>query len=160
MAKNRYIEKDTGKWWCHCGFSVFNGTKVIHIREWENDEGRCTDIEESDFNERFEYKPFENPSIKIEPVIPRHPIHIVLRCPVCDSDLKLKGGALLSSPLQYENVCSDKNCTYGGIRTRSYYSGMYAAVTDEQEAAIANGTYEEREHGKIIQLSEKDLWKF
>lgn len=160
MAKRRYIEKATGKWWNWCGFSTINGIKEIHIKEWDDKGNEYTNIPEDEFNERFEYKPFDKPSVEVKQVIPRHPIHIVLKCPVCGAELKVKGGAILTSPLQYENVCSDKNCNYGGICTSSYYSGMYAAVTDEQETAIANGTYKEREHGEIIQLDNRDLWKF
>lgn len=160
MAKKRYIEKSTGKWWNWCGYSNLDGVKKIHIREWNDDSGECTNVPEDEFNERFEYKPFDNPSVDVEPVVPRHPIHIVLRCPVCGSPLKVKGGAILTYPVQYENECSNKDCNYGGICTSSYYSGMYAAVTDEQELAIANGTYKVREHGDIIQLYEQDLWKF
>lgn len=160
MAKRRYIEKATGKWWVYCGFSNINNAKEIHIREWNDTKGEYTKIPENDFNEQFEYKPFEKPSVDIEKVVPRHPIHIVLRCPVCGAKLRVEGGAILTSPLQYDNVCSDSNCNYGGICTSSYYSGMYAAVTDEQEMAITNGTYREHEHGEIIELCERDLWKF
>ena len=154
----RYIEKATGKWWSRCGCATRNDIYYILVREWDSDTKE--EIPEDEFNERFEHKPFENPSVDIEPVIPRHPIHIVLRCPVCGSPLILRGGAILTYPVQYENECSNKDCKYGGICTRSYYSGMYAAVTDEQEKAIADGTYEEQKHGEIIQLYEKDLWKF
>lgn len=159
MAKERYIEKSTGKWWYLCGCSSMNGVKEMHICDWNDSKNRIK-VKESDFEEQFEYKPFDAPSVVIEPVIARHPIRIVLRCPVCGSELKVKGGAILSSPLQYENVCSNPDCNYGGICTSTYYSGMYAAVTDKQESAITNMTYNEHVHGTIITLHEKDLWKF
>lgn len=160
MIKARYIEKSTGEWWYWCGYTHKDDVKVILIRKWDDKNGEYTNIPEEEFNEKFEYMPFDKPSIDIEPVIPRHPIHIVMHCPLCGSPLEVKGGAILTYPLQYENVCSNSSCNYGGICTSSYYSGMYAAVTDEQEVSIMNGNYNVREHGEIIQLDEKDLWKF
>lgn len=162
MAKTRYIEKVTGKWYdAYCFHTSYvDGTKEFKIREWDDDTCEYTTISGEEFNERFEFKPFENPSIDVEAVVPRHPIHIVLKCPVCGALLKVKGGAINTSPIQYEHICSNNTCTYGGICTSSYYSGMYAAVTDEQETAIKNGTYKEKEHGGIITLRKENLWKF
>jgi hypothetical protein len=37
---------------------------------------------------------------------------------------------------------------------------MFAAVTDEQEEKIMNGTYNERTDGEIFQLKENNLWNF
>ena len=154
--KSRCIEKSTGKLWeCVSWFIDQNG-EFVRIREYdENDRNTEITLKGSEFEEKFVFKPYLKPEICIEDVKPRHPIHITLRCPECGSILNVHGGALLTSPLQYENKCSNPECKYETC-TSSYYSGMFAAVTDEQEEKIMNGTYNEIQDGEIFQLKENN----
>jgi len=161
MERTRYIEKSTGKWWRRSGWSN-SPTKglIITLTKWE-DKGFETAIylSEKEVEERFEFKPFPKEVMNIEEVVPRHPIHIVLHCPECGSILEPDGGVILTSPPQYEHHCSNKDCQYGKC-TNSYYSGMYALVTDEQEERLREGTYNEHRDGRLIEVSESDLWTF
>ena len=160
----RYIEKNTGKLWKCTGLSTKGDDKYYHMYSYDDlkNNGKNAiryDMKIEEIEDRFEEKPFQKPSITTLNVEPKHPIKIILRCPECGSELKTKGGAILTSPLQYEHKCSNPDCTYERC-TSSYYSGMIAAVTDEQEEKIKNGTYKESVDGEIIQLKEKDLWEF
>ena len=161
MERTRYIEKSTGKWWKRTMWSNSSTEGVeITLAEWDDKE-RKTEIclSEKEVEERFEFKPFPKVIMNIEDVVPRHPIHIVLRCPECGSILKSDGGAICTYPLQYEHSCSNKDCQYGKC-TKSYYSGMYALVTDEQEQKLKDGTYNELKDGKLIRVEQSDLWSF
>ena len=153
----RYIEKDTGIWWKTTGWCYDNGIKNYHLSNWDDINNEIT-VTEKELAERFEAKPFNDPSIRLDPVIPRHPIRIILYCPECGSELRIEGGALLSSPPQYINICTNPSCRYDGTTTSSYYSGMYAALTEEQKEAIIDGKYSVEEHGEIIKLKEENLW--
>ena len=156
--KNIYIEKSTGKLWdCVYWFIDHNG-KFVRIREYDdNDRNTEITLKGSEFEEKFVLNPWPKPEICIEDVKPRHLIHIILRCPECGSILNAHDGVLLTSPLQYEHKCSNPECKYETCIS-SYYSGMFAAVTDEQEKKIMNGVYNEITDGKIFQLKENNLW--
>ena len=162
--KDRWIEKETGKLWRCNGFST---STTDHIRrymmiEYDSKEtgwDKYTYVTAEEREERFEHSPWPKPIIDPEPVKPKHPLHIVLRCPECGSILRQEGGVKLTSPAQYEHVCSNPDCKYETC-THSYYSGMYVAVTDEQKEKIMDGTFEENRDGELIKLNEKDLWDF
>ena len=160
----RYIEKNTGKLWKCTGFCTKGDDKYYFMYSYDDlkNNGKNAiryDMKIEEIEDRFEEKPFQKPSITTLNVDPKHPIKIILHCPECGSELKTKGGAILTSPLQYEHKCSNPDCTYERC-TSSYYSGMFAAVTDEQEEKIKDGTYNENVDGEIIMLNEKDLWEF
>ena len=159
MAKRRYIEKSTGELWTCGGFSTDeNHIRLYRMYKYDEPDSEI-EMTEEERDERFEYKPWPAPIRDLEQVKPRHPIHIVLRCPECGSPLKVEGGAYLTSPLQYEHKCSNKDCKYE-VCTCSIYSGMYAAVTDYQEEKIKDGTFREHFDGEIFELKEEDLWDF
>lgn len=157
MERERFIEKSTGDFWFNNSMYVIGNTE--YHKMCRMNDGYEIEITKEEMNSRFEYKPWSRPIRDVEKVEPRHPIHIVLRCPECGSPLETEGGAYLTSPLKYEHICSNKDCKYEACIS-SIYSGMYAAVTDEQEEKIKNGTFDERVDGIIIELKEKDLWEF
>ena len=151
--KFRYIEKSTGKLWECLSWVVDHNEEYVKIREYD-------EYDDNEYNkENFVFNPWPKPKICVEDVKPRHPIHITLRCPECGSILNVHGGAILTSPLQYEHKCSNPACKYETC-TSSYYSGMIVSVTDEQEEKIMNGTYNEIKDGEIFQLKENNLWNF
>ena len=159
--KSRYIEKSTGKLWECLSWVVDHNEEYVKIREYDeyddNEYNTEITLKGSEFKEKFVFNPWPKPEICVEDVKPRHPIHITLRCPECGSILNVHGGAILTSPLQYEHKCSNPACKYETC-TSSYYSGMFATVTDEQEEKIMNGTYNEIKDGEIFQLKENNLW--
>ena len=160
----RYIDKKTGELWKCCGFCTNGDERYYHMYVYNDlkNKGKDAirhDMTAAEIEDRFDEKPFEKPSIKILDVKQKHPVKIILHCPECGAELKTKGGAICTSPLQYEHKCSNPDCTYERC-TASYYSGMLAAVTDEQEEKIKDGTYNENVDGEIIRLNEKDLWDF
>ena len=161
--KSRYIEKSTGKLWECVSWAVDHNEEYVKIREYDeyddNEYNTEITLKGSEFKENFVFNPWPKPKICVEDVKPRHPIHITLRCPECGSILNVHGGAILTSPLQYEHKCSNPACKYETC-TSSYYSGMFASVTDEQEEKITNGTYNEMKDGEIFQLKENNLWNF
>ena len=165
MARQRYIDKETGEiWTCSgCHTRLEDDVRLYHMMKYDdwgsNDESLTTLMTEEEMDARFEFKPWSKPLIDLRPVEPRHPMQIVLVCPECGSPLKVEGGAILTSPVQYEHVCSNKDCKYETCKS-SIYSGMYVAVTDKQEKKLNEGTYDEWEDGSLIELREKDLWEF
>ena len=102
--KSRYIEKSTGKWWtCGCWFTEHD-EQFVRIREYDdNDRNTEITLKKSEFEEKFVSNPWPKPEICIEDVKPSHPIRITLRCPECGSILNVHGGAILTSPVQYEH---------------------------------------------------------
>ena len=154
LSMGRYKEKQTGKYWECTGMHTANDTRYYHIWPVENSKHELQ-LTREDIEARFDYMPYPKPVIKTESVIQRHPILISLQCPECGSVLKVKGGAILTSPLQYEHICSNKDCHYH-VCLSSIHSGMYALVTDEQERSINEGTYSERKCGRVIEITEKE----
>jgi hypothetical protein len=161
--KSKYIEKATGKWWTvksECVSYSRPEESYMLLCEYDDTDGNTLiKLHPNKVKERFDYIPWPKPNTEIETVVPRHPVHIVLKCPICGSVLKTVGGAICTSPLQYEHKCSNPDCKYEQC-TKTIFSGMYAAVTDEQERLIQNGEYDEFKHGDIIELRERDMWSF
>lgn len=164
MARQRYIEKNTGEIWTISSYSSGkDGKKYTLIRY--DDYGKVnTDreeikVDEKELSEKFDFKPWPKPIIKTPLIEPRFPIQIILHCPECGSILKPVGGAICTHPLQYEHECPNPECKYE-VCTRSYYSGMYVAVTKTQEEKINNGTYDEDKDGELIRIKKEDLWDF
>lgn len=158
LRLGRYKEKQTDKYWDCCGWFHKDDVRYYYMRLF-GDRSQERQLTKEDIEAKFDYAPIPSPIFKTEGVVPRHPILITLICPECGHPLQVKGGAILTSPLQYEHECSNKDCSYHKC-TLSIFSGMYALVTDEQEKCINDGTYSERNCGKIFQISEIDAALF
>lgn len=162
MNYKRYIEKSCGIVWVlvqefHDGGRhryVLIRYDDLHKRDMES-----TTVTDKQLKELFDYKPYDEPIIDVQPAKLRYPIRIILRCPECGSLLKHESGIVWSSVNQYNHRCSNPDCKYERS-VSSYYTGMIAAVTEEQEKKIAAGTYDEITDGKIIALDERDLLTF
>lgn len=162
MNYKRYIEKSCGTVWVLVQESHDGGNHKYTLERYDELHKRdreSTTVTDKQLKELFDYKPYDEPIIDVQPAKLRFPIRIRLRCPGCGSLLKQEGGIIYSPVIQYNHRCSNPDCKYERSIS-SYYTGMIAAVTEEQEKKIAAGTYDEITDGKIIALNKRDLLTF
>ena len=171
MNYKRYIEKSCGTVWVLVQESHDSGNHkytLVRYDDLHKRDRESTTVTDKQLKEFFDYNPIHEPIVDVQPAKLRYPIRIRLRCPECGSLLKQEGGIVCPpviqcnhrcSVIQYNHRCSNPDCKYEQL-VSSYYTGMIAAVTEEQQQKIAAGTYDERTDGKIFALDERDLLTF
>ncbi|WP_296865005.1 hypothetical protein [uncultured Methanobrevibacter sp.] len=93
------------------------------------------------------------PDIRISNTPQMHPMYIELRCPNCGKKLVNTCYTKQNDEvIRYYHECNSWLCNYK-VSVRSIYSGMYVAVTDEQEKKLMDWTYDENIDGKLIEIT-------
>lgn len=97
-----------------------------------------------------------NVKIELKDTIINGVYEIVFYCPLCGEKLKHKGGAYLTSPVQYDNFCKNDDCGFS-ICTSRWHSGSLVCGNDkdEVERIITSGTFDEKE--ELDEYSKKML---